>query len=121
MSFLYAKFGRAVIVGEVAMLGGTYYVYHNLTVDAAYRSVRRFIALCDHCVPCVPESLPIFRMLIVVPICHLRARMEEKMPRFMDFFHQATNGTYKTAPITAAPDIVSANPEASRVVPNSEK
>ena len=37
MSFLYAKFGKAVIAGEVAVLGGTYYIYHNLTTDAAYR------------------------------------------------------------------------------------
>lgn len=38
MSFLYAKYGRAVIAGEVAVLGGTYYIYHNLTMDSAYRS-----------------------------------------------------------------------------------
>jgi len=47
--------------------------------------------------------------------------MEEKMPRFMDFFHQATNGTYKSALITAAPDVVSANPKAFREVSSSEK
>ena len=37
MSFLYAKFGKAVIVGEVAVLGATYYVYRQLTIDEAYR------------------------------------------------------------------------------------
>ena len=34
---LYAKFGKAVIAGEVAVLAGTYYIYHNLTTDEAYR------------------------------------------------------------------------------------
>ncbi len=37
MSFLYAKYGKAVIAGEVIVLGATYYIYKNLTEDAAYR------------------------------------------------------------------------------------
>lgn len=37
MSFLYAKFGKAVIAGELVVLGATYYIYKNLTEDAAYR------------------------------------------------------------------------------------
>jgi serine acetyltransferase len=30
MSFLYAKFGKALVVGEVAVLGATYYIYHQV-------------------------------------------------------------------------------------------
>ena len=37
MSFLYARYGKAVIAGEVAVLAGTYYIYHNLTTSAEYR------------------------------------------------------------------------------------
>jgi hypothetical protein len=37
MSFLYARFGKAVIAGEVAVLGGTYYIYHQLTTSEEYR------------------------------------------------------------------------------------
>ena len=38
MSFLYARYGKAVIAGEVAVLGGTYYIYHQLTTSADYRA-----------------------------------------------------------------------------------
>ena len=37
MSFLYAKYGKVLLVGEGAVLMGSYYVYHNLTVDKKYR------------------------------------------------------------------------------------
>mmetsp|Transcript_62122 Transcript_62122/g.124558 ORF Transcript_62122/g.124558 Transcript_62122/m.124558 type:complete len:81 (+) Transcript_62122:67-309(+) len=38
MSFLYAKYGKAVILGEVVVLGGTYYIYSKLTSDESYRA-----------------------------------------------------------------------------------
>jgi len=47
--------------------------------------------------------------------------MEENMPRFMHFFHQATNGTYKAAPSTSAPELEAAKPNTSAEVSSSEK
>jgi len=37
MSFLYSKFGKKLIVAEIGVLAGTYYIYHNLTIDEKYR------------------------------------------------------------------------------------
>jgi hypothetical protein len=42
MSFLYAKYGKAVIAGEVVVLGATYYIYSKLTTEEAYRAKVHF-------------------------------------------------------------------------------
>jgi mevalonate kinase len=58
---LYAKFGKVVILGELAVLGGTYYIYRELTINESYR-----------------------------------AKMEDKVPWFMEAFHTATKNNYNT-------------------------